>query len=293
MKRFFFASVLVSCAVGAGCSSSSDNGSPSTENDGGPGSSDGGSSISAGASNATFTVAEDTTFTGKGANDLGAISMSHGVGTIEFQNESANAFFFNATGVPTGTVDGGDLDGGEFAGDRDFEIIAAQDTRLIVAFITCTGKDLTYIFYESTDGIASGKELAASGTCAILEQSTNEAVTLPAFDLAPPKLVSGFSITGAQISFDGSSVGNASVNGESFQLYPFNIVDCTACASPGWYELHSLLWDPAGKSACLGILYLEKNAPTTVELAYDICLPSVTMPLTADQLDFPASWTSP
>jgi hypothetical protein len=294
MKRFFFASVLVSCAVGAGCSSSSDNGTTSPDSDAGS-SGDGSttSDISIAATSAQYAVAEDTTFTGNGANELGAISISHGVGTIQFQNESANAFFFNATGVPTGTVDGGDLDGGEFAADRDFEIIAAQDTRLIVAFITCTGPKLTYIFYESTDGIASGKELAASGSCAILEQSTTEVITLPAVAVAPPKLVSGFSITGAQISFDGTHVGSAVVNGESFQLDPFNIVDCTACASPGWYELHSLLWDPAGKNACLGILYLEKNAPATVELAYDICLPSITMPLTADQLDFPASWTSP
>jgi hypothetical protein len=293
MKRLFAASVLVACALAAGCSSSSDNGGTASENDGGPGAGDGGSSIAVGASNASFTVAEDTTFTGKGANDLGAISITHGVGTIEFQNESANAFFFNATGVPTGTADGGDADGGEFAADRDFEIIAAQDTRLIVLFITCTGNALTYIFYESTDGIASGKELAASGTCAVLEQSTTEAVTLPAFNLPPPNLVTEFSISGQQISFDGTHVGNATVNGEAFALYPFNVVDCSACASPGWFELHSILWNAASKSACLGILYLEKNAPAAVELAYDICLPSVTMPLTSDQLDFPATWTSP
>jgi hypothetical protein len=282
---------MISCAVGAGCSSSSDNGSPASENDAGP--SDGGSSISIAASNASFAAKEDTTFTGNGANDVGAISISHGVGTIEFQNESANAFFFNATGVPTGTADGGDADGGEFVGDRDFEIIAAQSNRLIIAFITCTGPKLTFVFYESTDGIASPKELAASGTCAVLEQATSEAVTLPAVDLPPPNLVSGFSIAGAQISFDGTHVGNATVNDEAFALYPFNVIDCTACASPGWYELHSVLWDSSKQNACLGILYLEKNAPSTVELAYDICLPSLTLPLTADQLDFPATWTSP
>jgi len=291
MRALIVGSVLAVCAIAAGCSSS-DSISTGPENDGGgEASSDGGSSpISIAAASAVLTAAQDTTFTGKGANDLGAIAITHGVGTIQFQNESADAFFFNATAVPTGTGDAG-----EFTGDRDFEIIAAQPNRLIVAFITCTGPKLTYIFYESTDGIASPKELAASGTCAVLEQSTGESVTLPAVDLPPPTLVTGFSITGAQLSFDGTHVGQASLNGESFQLYPFNTIDCTSCASPGWYELHSVFWDPQNKNACLGILYLEKNAPATVELAYAICLPGVTDPLASGtgSLDFTASWTSP
>jgi hypothetical protein len=294
MKRFFCASLLVSCAVAAGCSSSNDNGS-SAPSGSDAGSNDGSTSsdISIAATSAPFTVSEDTTFTGNGANDVGAIAITDGVGTIQFKNESANAFFFNATGVPTGTVDGGDLDGGEFAADRDFEIIAAQESRLIVAFITCTGPKLTFIFYESTDGIASGKELPATGSCAILEKSTTENVTFPALDFPPPSVVSGFSITGSQMAFDGTHVGSTTISGTSYALYPFNVVDCTACASPGWYELHSLLWDEKNKNACLGILYLEQNTPSTVGLAYMMCLPAVTSSYTTAQLGFSADWTAP
>ena len=95
LKRFFGASVLVSCAVAAGCSSS-DTGSTSSTSDGGTGAGDSGivNTMQFPASQAGWTVTEDVSFTGKGANDVGAIAISHGIGTIEFQNESANAFFF-------------------------------------------------------------------------------------------------------------------------------------------------------------------------------------------------------
>ena len=163
---------------------------------------------------------------------------------------------------------------------------------------TDTNANVVYLagensIYESTDGVASGKELPASGSCAILEKSTTENVSFPALDFPPPSLVSGFSITGSQMSFDGTHAGSTTFQGNSYALYPFNEVDCTACASPGWYELHSLLWDEKNKSACLGILYLEQNAPSTVGLAYVMCLPTVTPFFTDQQLGFSAAWTAP
>jgi hypothetical protein len=293
IKFFFLATLLAACVVAVGCSSGSDNASSST-GDGGSSANDSGvNTLQFPASNAPWTVSEDVTFTGKGANDVGAIAITHGVGTIEFQNESVSAFFFNATGVPAGTADGGDADGGEFAADRDFEIIAVQETRVIVAFITCTGSALDFIYYETTDGIASAQELAATGTCSVLEKSTSEAVTLPAVDMPTPNLLFDYSITGANISYDGTSVGSATFGGDTWQMYPFHLVDCRDCASPGWYELHSFFWNAAKQNACVGILYLELNAPSNVELAYTVCLPSLTNPLGGDSLNFPATWTTP
>jgi hypothetical protein len=296
MKKIFFAIVMIACVIAVGCSSSSDNGSTSAGSDGGSGTTDGGSNANAiqfAASNATWTVTEDVSFNGNGKNDVGAIAINHGVGTIEFQNESVNAFFFNATGVPAGTVDGGDLDGGEFAADRDYEIIGVQSSRLIVAFITCTNTDLDFIYYETTDGITSSTELAATGTCAVLENSTKEAVSLPAVSMPEPGVLFDWSITGQNISFDGTKPGSALIAGTSFTMYPFHEVDCSACASPGWFELHSLFWDPAKQNACLGILYLEQAALNNVELAYFVCLPSITNPIGAESLNFPATWTTP
>jgi hypothetical protein len=295
MKTIFLGVLLAACVVAVGCSSSSDNGASSSGTDGGTGGSDSGvvNTLQFPASNAPWTVSEDVTFTGKGANDVGAIAITHGVGTIEFQNESVSAFFFNATGVPTGTADGGDVDGGEFAGDRDYEIIAVQQTRVIVAFITCTSSALDFIYYETTDGIASPKELAATGTCSVLEKSTTEQVTLPAVDMPTPNLLFDFSISGKDISYNGMSIGSASFAGDTYQLYPFHLVDCSNCASPGWDELHSFFWNASKQTACIGILYLEESAPTNVELAYTVCLPGLTNPLGGNSLNFPATWTVP
>lgn len=288
-EKPFLALLLAACTVGCHAA-----GPTSPIPDAGPDASDSGAdTLQFPATNATWTVTEDVSFAGQGASDIGAIAITHGLGTLDFDGESARAFFFNATGVPVGTADGGTVDGGAFAADRDYEIIAVQPTRLIVVFITCTNDSLDYVYYETTDGIASPKELAASGTCTVLEDRTTEAVTLPAVDMPPPMLLAGYSISGTDISYDGVSAGSAQLAGDSWQLYPFHLVDCSACANPGWYELHSLFWNAAKQSACLGILYLEENAPAKVLLAYTVCLPGLTNPLVGNQLDYSATWSAP
>ncbi|MGH7281206.1 MAG: hypothetical protein ACRELY_06770 [Polyangiaceae bacterium] len=299
MKRIFCAALLGLCAVGIGCSSSSNEGTSPGGSDGGTGTTDGGGSwngdISVPATDGSWPAQQDVTFTGKGAKDLGAISITHGAGTIQFKGAPAQAFFFDATPVPEGTGDAGD-----FSGSRDFQIIAAQDSRFIMMWITCTGTDLGFIYYESTDGDSSsstavpGGELAATGTCTVAETPTSVAVSLPAVTLpSAPPLVSGFTITGSDLSFDGTNPGKANVNNESWTMYPFNTVDCRDCATPGWYELHSLFYDSANQNACLGILYLMEGSPSQTELAYFLCLPALSAPLTNDQQFFDSSWTSP
>lgn len=304
MKRIFCAALLVSCGMGCaveiGCSSAGSDGATSGS-DAGDSTADGGDGapssgdISVPATDGTWPAAQDVTFTGKGAKDLGAIAITHGAGTIQFKGAPAQAFFFDATPVPTGTDDAGD-----FSGSRDFQIIAAQDSRFIMAWITCTGTQLGYIYYESTDGDTSsttavpGGELPASGTCTVAETPTSVAVSLPAVTLpSAPPLVSGFTITGQDLSFDGTNPGKANVNGESWTMYPFNTVDCRDCATPGWYELHSLFYDPNNQNACLGILYLTEGSPAQTELAYFLCLPALSAPLTNDQEFFDSAWTSP
>jgi hypothetical protein len=236
----------------------------------------------------TWNVDVDVSFHGKGAMDIGAIAIDHGVGTMEIGGATAQAFLYTHTPVPTGNGDAG-----EFASEVDYEIVAAQDNRLVLAWITCSGSDLGYIYYETTDGLSSKMELPASGTCTVAMKSSNEAVSLPALDIAPPPLVSGFTITGADLSFDGTNPGSANLGGQTWSMYPFNVVDCSTCSKTGWQELHSLFWNASTKNACAGILYLQANAPMQIELAYMICFPDVTDPLKNDQQFFNATWTAP
>jgi hypothetical protein len=70
------------------------------------------------------------------------------------------------------------------------------------------------------------------------------------------------------------------------------VIDCTTCATPGWFELHSLFYDPATSSLSFGIVYLWQNRPDLVEIAFFIRLPQLDDPI-GDQLDDTATWTTP
>lgn len=244
------------------------------------------------ATQGSWQASGDLTVAGRGSGELGAISLTHGVGTITFHGAPAAAIYFVGSAVPLGT-DAGAADSA-LADEYDFEIVAEQEGRLIAAWLTCYKGTLAYVYYESTDGLASTKSQSASGTCTFLDnQPTTETPAWPALSLPFPSVVSGFTVTGADLTFDGKGPGTIALNGAQWALYPFHTIDCTACATPGWWELHSILWDPKGPGACLGILYLQKSAPTSVELAYLMCFPDVTSPIPFDQKMYAASWTGP
>jgi hypothetical protein len=273
----------------AACSSADDTttdaGDASTDALGAP---DASTTIDVPATQATWTVAEDVSFDGTGAAELGAIAITHGVGTIQFHGETTPAFFYTSTSTPPGTGDGG-----AFTGERDFEIVGMTPDRAVLAWITCANDtNLAFVYYESTDGIASTAELPAKGTCSSVTQSTDESVSLPAMSIPPPKVVSGFTISGPSIAFDGANPGTATFASTSWTLYPFNVIDCTTCASPGWFELHSLFWEPSTQTISLAIIYLEQASPNSVALAYLVRLPQLDDPI-GQRLDLPATWTTP
>jgi hypothetical protein len=260
---------------------SDDSSTPATDADAAP------SRIAIGPSQGSWPAGQDVTLTGAGSGDLGAIALSHGVGSVTFQGTPVDAFYFVGTAVPLGTDAGPDS---SLAQERDLEIVAVAPDRIILTWVTCYDADLAYVYYETTDGIASQSSQPASGSCAVLDQPSTEAVSLPALSMAPPAPVSGFTLSGPQLSYDPASGGSATFDGATWSLYPFHTIDCSACASPGWYELHSLFWDPSKGAACVGILYLEVSTPGEVELAYLLCLPDLTSPIAQDQLEFASSW---
>ena len=75
----------------------------------------------------------------------------------------------------------------------------------------------------------------------------------------------------------------------SYDFTPFATVDCSACASPGWYELHVLL-HRAGE-ACYGVLYLFPDEPTRAQIAWTLCLPSLTQPDGKKGVNYDVTWS--
>ncbi len=240
------------------------------------------------ASSGTWTVDQDVTMKGKGTGELGAISLTHGVGTIMMGGKTAAAFVYTHTPVPTGTGDAG-----TFATEVDYQVIGVTADSVINVWVTCAQGQLAYVYYESTTGPDSTMEQAATGTCDIAMKSTAENVMLPAFAFPPPKLLPGYTITGAQLSYDGVNPGSVTLAGKPYALYPYNVVDCAACSTTGWQELHSMMWNPEDASVCEGILYLQANDPKKIQLAYLMCLPGLTGLTNGAQAIFAASFTLP
>jgi hypothetical protein len=59
-------------------------------------------------------------------------------------------------------------------------------------------------------------------------------------------------------------------------VFPFTVVDCSkSCGTPGWYELHSILWESETGEIAYGIFYLTTGHPHQVQLEYTLELPSL------------------
>ena len=220
---------------------------------------------------------------GGGLNELGAISIQDGVGTLEFKGTVAPAVNLWRTsgkglGSPNVTL---------------YQIMAVQSDRLILLWAYCSNHALVGIYYETTDGIFTDEDFApeAPGTCTADEVNVTETLQLPPTELQFPDVVKGFSANGSQLQFSSGFPGQVVTAGQQWTLYPFNAVDCTACASPGWYELHSLFWNAEAKTACLGIFYLTEGEPNTVGLSYFACLGDGTLTTKEYVGDYGAIWT--
>jgi hypothetical protein len=231
----------------------------------------------------TLRVPESVDISGRSATDLAAISLTAGVGTVEFQGQPAAAFYSVAAGAPG--VDATVV----------YEVIAAQTDRLIWAFAYCAGTALYALYYETTDGVVSKQPSPATGTCSVAAGPTTEAVALPALDLSTIARVRGFGIAGSGIELDESGAGTIMLGAVQWPFYAFNAVDCTSCGAPGWYELHTIMWFEPARAACLGILYLTNDnhtsEETSVGLSYTRCLPDLSDLTGGFSMQYAASWT--
>jgi hypothetical protein len=170
-----------------------------------------------------------------------------------------------------------------------FVALAGAPDHLSVFFLYCDPHGLTQVWFETTSGVPVQVE-DASGPCATRATKSAAAVALPATRLQPGPLVPGFTVMGADIEYDGHAEGRLLLDGEPWQLRPFNLLDCsTGCGDPGAYELHSLLWNPGRQRACFGILYLDTPPSGQVSVDLGLCLPDLT---TLSQR-FAATYTHP
>ena len=108
-------------------------------------------------------------------------------------------------------------------------------------------------------------------------------VSLAANTLSPVALTCGFSVQSAapppaSVDLKGSQNGTMSFfEGDSVAL-PFHTVDCrTGCGTPGWYELHTILWNQALQEVGFEIVYLDDQG---VRWANGITLPDSTATVT-------------
>lgn len=77
------------------------------------------------------------------------------------------------------------------------------------------------------------------------------------------------------------------------RILPFGTIDCFACGSPGWYELHAVVWQPEVTRAWYAIVYLysgqdgSKTAGRVSQIVLDIAPASL---LLAEVAAFDGNW---
>ncbi len=230
-----------------------------------------------GAASGTVSVTFDETTTGSADAPLGAVAIANGVGTVDESAVSASAFLYEQQPFGELTL---------------YQGFAVSATSWDVFWLYCQGTTLVDVYDEGVDGPRLDS-YDATGACSAPGDAATEDVVLPALSLAAPMPVAGgFTVTGADITVGDDGAGSVVIDGASLPLTVFDTVDCsTTCGSPGWYELHSLLWDAAHDAAVFVIVYLETQSTTTVQLEYARSLPDLGDP-TDGGLSLPATWTA-
>jgi hypothetical protein len=168
-----------------------------------------------------------------------------------------------------------------------YQALAVEAHSWTVFWFYCKGASLTYVYWESTTSSKVNRELM-NGSCATTT-TTHATVSWLAGSMPAPPRVTSFSVHGANIEISPTAAGHVTAYGRTWVLYPYALIDCSKnCGAPGWYELHSLLWDSDTGETAYGILYLITDQPHRVELEYALELPLV---VRAANATFDADWS--
>lgn len=168
-----------------------------------------------------------------------------------------------------------------------YQALAVEAHAWTVFWFYCTGPSLTYVYWESTTSSTVSKA-PMKGSCTSTA-TASATVSWPAVSMTAPAPVPGFRAHGALLDIGSAAPGHVVFDGQSWTLYPYAVVDCSKiCGSPGWYELHALLWNSKTGDAAYGIVYLITGHPHQVQLDYGLELPTLGRPADAS---FEADWT--
>lgn len=235
--------------------------------------------IVVGATDATLELDADIDVTGAGSSLVGVIEVSGGVGEVVVDGDSLPAFVYEVQPWPD-------------AGYTLLQALAVAPDRWYVLWFYCQDGTMTGVYTEGTDGTALAWE-EGTGTCILDSGPVTPSIVLPAVDMPWPPLVTGWTASGPELDLPGAGPGTVRIGAVDYQVLPFETVDCTeVCGTPGWYELHALLYDPAAGRACFAIFYFQLDRPGQVTVSYSVTLPDLSHPA-GSGLVLPADWTVP
>jgi hypothetical protein len=230
--------------------------------------------ISVGATARSFMAPASVQISGQGSDEIGKVQITSSVGTIDFQGASLSALTYEVQSL---------------AGETLYQTLAVGSDSLAVFWIYCQAGEINYLYREDTSGVAVTYE-EGTGTCSDDGKAVTVMISLPAFVLNPPPgLVPDVVMQGAGIAYDGGAPGFAELAGSRWTFFPFNTVDCATCGTPGWFEVHSLLWDASASQAGFGIFYMIDGDADSVQLSYSLILPT----LASLDTTLPATWSHP
>ena len=211
---------------------------------------------------------------GSGSGLIGAFDVTDDVGTIEVAGKTLPLLVYERQPWPS-------------QGYTLYQGLAVADDAWVVVWFYCTDAGAESIYVESTDGIAL-QTLMIDGTCDVLVEDAEVTVDLPGTEFTVVYEGIPSPSMGPEVSVTAGALGHLELGGVDHVVAPFETVDCsTACGTPGWYEVHALLWDPLAHRATFAILYLEMDGSVT--MAYGLTLPDLVEGASDATLE--AAWT--
>ena len=178
--------------------------------------------------------------TAESAGLLASLSLQQSAGTLEVEGRS-----WPALAIARSFMGGAVL-------HKTF--VRAED-RFYLLWVYCVDGRVTSIFIEDSL-FGYTRHADATGICAEVRRSSPSEVHFPAFDIAWPQVSGLFQVTGDSLQLPRGAPGVVRYGGALQTVVTFAMVNCSMCATAGWYELHSLLWNPISATVSAGIFYL-------------------------------------